>query len=386
MLRKLCALLVSILFSMAFLEAGLRLADGLAQRNEALGDLDLATQLARSAEARPEDARERFGLYGLVEASPHDDIVYRLKPNLRGTFRDQPVETNRYGHRQRTTPALPKPNDTFRIVGLGDSNMFGWGVPQGSSYMEQLEERLLERRGEGGKRAEVVNCAVPGYNTVMETATYEHVCRGFDPDLVVLHWVGNDFGFPHFLKPSQEGAATDGGDTEGAVPVWQRSFLVRRVAALLGKVEPGADASDELDPTALPELLPHRGGVPQEERRAARNEVRHMVGAEAALAALERLAQRTREDGVPVVFLILGQGSEDRILVSETAERLQFDVANAAPRFAAALEEAGVEGTPLDFKRRFTIPGDGHPSVEAHREYAEFLAEVIAPYLARSGL
>lgn len=394
MFRKLIVLLMSTVFSLVLLEGSLRLVDLISAPHTSQNAIDLQEQLVRSQQARPEDARQRFGLYGLVEASPHEDIVYRLKPNLFGTFRDQPIETNRYGHRQRTTPALPKPDGVFRIVGLGDSNMFGWGVPQGASYLERLETNLRAGIGEDGPQVEIVNCAVPGYNTVMQTATYQHVCRAFDPDLIVLHWVGNDFGFPHFLRAAESkgeasplGAAASAGPSAepSAEPsLLERSALVRRVQAMFGTSSPaGGDASDELDPEALPELLPHRGGVPKAARRAARQEARRMVGAEAGVAALERLGELAAEDDAPVVFLILGVGSPARTMVSSTAERLGFEIVNAAQTFASGLTVAGVPGTARDFEERYQIPNDGHPNEEAHRLYARVLEPVVRRHLDR---
>ena len=84
-----------------------------------------------------------MSLHGLVQISPHPDVVYELKPGLVGTYLDRPLRTNAYGLRDRDYP-VAKPEGTFRIVGLGDSVMFGWGVAQDEPFLEVLERRLAE--------------------------------------------------------------------------------------------------------------------------------------------------------------------------------------------------------------------------------------------------
>jgi len=58
---------------------------------------------------------------------------------------------------------------TFRVVGIGDSAMFGSGVSDGENHLAILE-RIVGRRFPGLK-VETINTAVPGYNTIMEVET-----------------------------------------------------------------------------------------------------------------------------------------------------------------------------------------------------------------------
>ncbi|HVR07461.1 MAG TPA: SGNH/GDSL hydrolase family protein, partial [Thermoanaerobaculia bacterium] len=189
---------LSALLALALAEAGLRLWMGIADENPA----EVRHKLERSRRASlAEASRGAFSLMGLVEPSEFQDIVYELKPKLDGTFRGQPVRTNSFGMRGPECTLRRQP-DTFRIAGLGDSHMFGWGVGQDETYMHLVEERLnaSPAGARRGRRYELLNFAVPGYNTVMEVATYEHRAMAFAPDLVLLHFVGNDFGLPHFMQ------------------------------------------------------------------------------------------------------------------------------------------------------------------------------------------
>ena len=53
---------------------------------------------------------------------------------------------------------------------MGDSSLFGWGVPFEDSGLKVLERRLNEKFRP--QKFEVINCAVPGYNTAMEAETF----------------------------------------------------------------------------------------------------------------------------------------------------------------------------------------------------------------------
>ena len=83
-------------------------------------------------------------------------------------FKDVPVCSNSMGFRGPEI-TQERPANTVRIVGLGDSVMFGWGVRQEECYLAQLQDLLSAAYPQ--KTWEVINTGVPGYNTVMEVAT-----------------------------------------------------------------------------------------------------------------------------------------------------------------------------------------------------------------------
>lgn len=76
-----------------------------------------------------------------------------------------------------------KPSGVTRVVVLGDSNAFGWGLEDGhhfSSVLDQLD------------RLEVINLAVTGYSTDQELMRLENEGFKFNPDVVVLQVTPND--------------------------------------------------------------------------------------------------------------------------------------------------------------------------------------------------
>ncbi|HVS10926.1 MAG TPA: GDSL-type esterase/lipase family protein [Planctomycetota bacterium] len=94
------------------------------------------------------------------------------------------VAINSKGLRDREHDYDPAPA-TVRIVLLGDSTSWGWGVEQDHAFADLLEQRL-------GPGVEVINLAVPGYGTDQELWLLEWEGHRYQPDLVLLGFVLND--------------------------------------------------------------------------------------------------------------------------------------------------------------------------------------------------
>ena len=89
----------------------------------------------------------------------------------------------------RDRPILPKAEGEYRILALGDSMTFGWGVPQDQIFAFRLEQ-LLQARLQRPVR--VINSGVGAYNTVQEVTYFKQEGVTFQPDLVMLTYVQND--------------------------------------------------------------------------------------------------------------------------------------------------------------------------------------------------
>ncbi len=326
---------------------------------------DVRSRLARSESANLADANEKFSLIGLVESSPWPDVVYQLKPNLSGTFRGQSVRTNALGLRGSAEFSAKKPVGVVRIAGIGDSVMFGWGVGEGEPYLQVLSAEL-EKRAPVGKRFEVMSFAVPGYNTSLEVAAFEHRALPTEPDLAVVHFVGNDFGLPHFLR-------RDVG-TDGAARPRSRLWEV-----LSARFFPSPD--DQVDP----DLIGHDAEGAPGVRAEAKKRYQHLAGETAYRRAMDRLGELSKAHGVPVIVLALGGDSGRGAIAREAAEANGFTFLNAAPRFYQDLVARHHENDRKAWVTDFRIPHDGHPNVRAHRLYAEvLLAEIERRGLLRS--
>ena len=117
------------------------------------------------------------------------EVRYVLAPNQRGWVDDGFVTTNSRGFRGREVD-VPKPPGRVRIVALGDSVAFGWGVNDADTFCHQLEQQWRMRHP--GVDVEVVNLAVPGYATRQEVALLKRNLDALQPDVVLVGFYEND--------------------------------------------------------------------------------------------------------------------------------------------------------------------------------------------------
>ena len=139
-----------------------------------------------------------IALRELIQPDPSNEIIFTLRPNLDVTFQKVHVRTNSFGMRGGEV-SVAKPENTYRIILLGDSFAFGWGVDEEKSFAHLLEEKLSQSLG---RPVEVLNFGVPGYSTFQETAQFLAYSEKFNPDAVLVYFVENDWGLPFFLGGS----------------------------------------------------------------------------------------------------------------------------------------------------------------------------------------
>ncbi|MCC7103932.1 MAG: hypothetical protein IT307_02200 [Chloroflexi bacterium] len=121
-------------------------------------------------------------------SSSDPDVLFLPRPGFEGLSEGNVVKINSRGLRDPER-SVSKPEGTTRILVLGDSVAFGFGV-RNDETMESVLEQRLNADSEG--RYEVLNAAVVGYNTIQERARLQDVGLQYQPDLVVLVFVVND--------------------------------------------------------------------------------------------------------------------------------------------------------------------------------------------------
>ena len=121
---------------------------------------------------------------------PRDDpeLLFGPRPGFQGFSEGTEVVFNSAGLRDRELP-FARPGGSTRILVLGDSVAFGFGVRGEETFSRLLEARL--NAGPGG-RYEVINAGVVGYNTVQERIMLQDLGLRYEPNLVVLVFVVND--------------------------------------------------------------------------------------------------------------------------------------------------------------------------------------------------
>jgi lysophospholipase L1-like esterase len=138
------------------------------------------------------EATFRLAGYGnVVQYRYLPEVGWVHRPNQRAfTVGRKPVHINSLGLRGPEL-SVRKPGSVFRILLLGDSFTFGYGVGDDSTYGRQLERLFIQEQGDCVK-VEVLNAGVNGYNTAQELAYLDRSGLAFEPDVVVLGFTPND--------------------------------------------------------------------------------------------------------------------------------------------------------------------------------------------------
>lgn len=115
---------------------------------------------------------------------------------------------NSGGVREREELAGKKPEGQRRIVCIGDSFTFGWGIPEEQNWVRLLEDELRV----GGQDIRTVNCGASGTVVIDEYVNaLEQRFHRFEPDAVILTICLNDLvgsdGLMVFGPPVDTGSA-----------------------------------------------------------------------------------------------------------------------------------------------------------------------------------
>ena len=321
-------------------------------------------------------------IYGGVEGF-EGIFEYRAQINSLG-FRDK----------ERT---WAKPSDRKRVVILGDSVAWGWGVDNGERFSDFLEARYPGR-------LECINLAVPGYGTDQQLWTLEANGWRFEPDLVVHCLIINDVFEAQSLesyamaKPRFE-LGTDG------------NWAVVRPAALesaggwrdrLKRTWRVAQANSAFLTWATQRELRWAGedffetlsfvpAGPDELRLVRDTAGRVAEPTSPTFHALERMQAACAERGIPLLVFAVAHG-HDRYLYEPAYPQpeplpgpdfasvltQQVQLASEAIGFAT-LNVDGVMAARVQAGERLHC-GDGHPNALGH----QVIADELAPWVGKT--
>lgn len=142
-------------------------------------------------------------------------------PNLSTNFAGVPVTINSRGWRDGEF-SLKKREGVRRIMVVGDSVVFGYGVKLEDMF-PKVVERGLNSRGPG--RYEVISLGGAGGNTYTQSRIIKENVAIYDPDLVILAFNLNDILPKIFGKNA---ARSSGVDRSLSRSILQASFDVRK--------------------------------------------------------------------------------------------------------------------------------------------------------------
>ncbi|MCK5710129.1 MAG: SGNH/GDSL hydrolase family protein [Deltaproteobacteria bacterium] len=141
----------------------------------------------------------------LKNDSGNELIGHVHKPNKSMELMNVMVDINSDGHRDIEYPVAK--GDEYRIIVLGDSLTFGWGVEEEETFATILEEDM-----NSVYPTEIINFGTGNYNTEQEVNLFIEKGLKYDPDKVVLFYFINDaeitpkksdlwfLGYSHFIS------------------------------------------------------------------------------------------------------------------------------------------------------------------------------------------
>jgi lysophospholipase L1-like esterase len=188
-----------------------------------------------------EGAFEHNAIYWLTDPSLVEDPTEHKERSSAGEQVTFPISTDSSGLRW-PIHEMSRPDNTFRILTMGCSTTFGWGVADDQSYPAQLEALIHQS---GHTDVEVINGGQPGYTSFQGLWLWDEVLRFYEPDLVLVGYVVQD---------ARDAAYTDRSQAilEGDVDFMKRNTLYKSkvylaLRSILGKVQIRLKECDRAD-------------------------------------------------------------------------------------------------------------------------------------------
>ena len=171
-------------------------------------------------------------------AFEHNEPFWQVDPNLdhfamshREEATTFPVSTNADGLRPPEHPRARRPG-TRRLMAMGCSTTFGWGVADDQTYPARLQA-LAQAAGHSG--VEVINAGQPGYTSFQGRWLWGRTLAAYRPDVVLLGFVVQDARNAAYSDRSQAILQNDARFMKENLLYRSRIYLALR--SLLGGVE-----------------------------------------------------------------------------------------------------------------------------------------------------
>lgn len=117
--------------------------------------------------------------------SPLDPLTFNIRTSPQGFRLAQNAKSLTYSS---------KPKDVFRVVTLGDSLTFGFGVDYEKTWVSVLESKL-KAQAPAPTRVEIINAGVISYDSALGEKLLNNRILALQPDLVLVGFGFNDYGF-----------------------------------------------------------------------------------------------------------------------------------------------------------------------------------------------
>ncbi len=125
--------------------------------------------------------------YPQLRYRPDTELVFTLAPRQTAFTADKPIRINSRGFRGDEFADHPSPG-RLRVLWLGDSIVFGFGVADDDIVSQRVKRRLEQ----SGIAVDSINTGVPAYNTEQEVTLLAREGISYHPDWVIVGFCWND--------------------------------------------------------------------------------------------------------------------------------------------------------------------------------------------------
>lgn len=243
-----------------------------------------------------------------------------------------PVQINSHGLRDREV-VYEKPPGTYRILALGDSQTFGYGVEAAESWPEVIEQTL----NRSGRRAEVINTGVPGTGTAHQLYFLEHQGWKYRPDAVVVGYFFNDVNNNAlcYLYEVKDGKLQRRAGTalDQTGDLWKQSQGMRGIYA-----NHAADLTERNPPFLirhfhLARLLRQSLSNLKVKSAKQRGVERKTAGRELTAHLLGEIGRQCEERGVKCLVLLLPSVRECKVAALQELAKANSDLLTELPKY-----------------------------------------------------
>ncbi len=294
--------------------------------------------------------------------------VYKRDARLMWRFRPGITTSSRlFSNLDYTINSLgmrgPEPSDdpgAYRIIALGNSCTFGWGVPLEDTWVRRLERLLNEQLP--GRKIELINAGVPGYSSFQGKRYLADELLELKPDMVLVMFGNND----HY--PAGRGISDSAQQLDNSLLIKAQNLLSRlRLYQLLRKLLLSL-SSDELP--RLDEL----GGVKRVSRPEFFSNLREIVGIVRKAGAQPVLL-------VPPVASLEGYFGEGISSFHQLHKVYQQEIVRASQYEAVPLIDLQAVFDRYNTLYNSAADDPIHFNSQGHAVAAETIAEIIAPLI-----
>jgi lysophospholipase L1-like esterase len=336
--------------------------------------------------------------------APNSVVHQRLYDRDNNFTHESTIRVNNAGHIELSDDTIAKPEGEFRIAAIGDS--FTATTVSESTWAERLEAILNRsddlKRSLGKKTFKVMNFGLDGTGIVQWPSVYETKVRKYQPDLVIVNFIGNDIfrrfvfratipqrGYAETIACTSLPAILQNRDCQSAL-----AFVVpAEVGNDKGKLAEIKRSAFEADVRSLPWVSPRPEllAVVTRGRLGFRDtlEMSHpslayplgpaksgLVQDPLEAVKLSLKALRVIKAQHPAT-MILFHPTIEQCLSRETPDAVRLLMEQGADLWIQNMLEALPRASEAEIKEWYNLPADAHPSSYGAEIYARAVANKI---------